>query len=47
MSNRDAANNNKCSVLGKESFYYKDEEMKKIFFTVSTSCEINKITSKE
>lgn len=47
MSNRDTTNNNKCRVLGKEAFYYKDEEMKKLFFTVSTSCEINKITTKE
>ena len=47
MSNRDTTKNNKCRVLGKEAFYYKDEEMKKLFFTVNTSCEINKITSKE
>lgn len=46
MSNRDTTNNNKCKVLGKEAFYYKDEEMKKTFFTVSTSCEINKLNQK-
>ena len=43
MSMRDTTDNNKCKVLGKEAFYYKDEEMKKMFFTVSTSCEINKL----
>lgn len=47
MSMRDAANNNKCRVLGKEAFYYKNEEMKKIFFTVSTSCEINKLNQED
>lgn len=47
MSIRDAANNNKCRVIGEEPFYYKDEDMKEKFFTVITSCEINKINLKE
>lgn len=47
MSNRDTTDNNKCRVLGKEAFYYKDEDMKEKFFKVITSCEINKIKSKE
>ena len=47
MSIRDTANNNKCRVLGEGPFYYKDEDMKEKFFTVITSCEINKIKSKE
>ena len=47
MSRRDATNNNKCRVLGKEAFYYKDEEMKNFFFTMNTSCEINRINKEK
>ena len=46
MSNRDTTNKNKCKLLGEGPFYYKDEEMKKFFFTMNTSCEIN-IINKE
>lgn len=47
MPMRDTANNNKCRVLGKKAFYYKDEEKKKKFFTLNTSCEINKINKEK
>ena len=47
MSNRDTTNKNKCKLLGKGPFYYKDEEMKKFFFTMNTSCEINRINKEK
>lgn len=47
MSNRDTTNKNKCKLLGEGPFYYKDEEMKKFFFTMNTSCEINRINKEK
>ena len=47
MSNRDITNKNKCKLLGEGPFYYKDEEMKNFFFTMNTSCEINRINKEK
>ena len=47
MSNRYTTNKNKCKLLGEGPFYYKDEEMKKFFFTMNTSCEINRINKEK
>ena len=47
MSSRDTANKNKCKLLGEGPFYYKDDEMKKIFFKMNTFCEINKINKEK
>ena len=47
MSNRDTTNKNKCKLLGEGPFYYKDEEMKNFFFTMNTSCEINRINKEK
>lgn len=47
MSKRNFENLNKCEVVGKKSFNYDDDLVKKVFFKAITDCEIKNITKKE